>query len=454
MKLKTFYKAFGFFALTNIFFSVAAQNASDFSKTTLEATSRINWITRDFTTDITLDAKAANIQLPSGKKTASAQIQTKMPSLIQQPLLFLFEDSSKSLGDMVVENKLSLNQVYHFITGGYKTPDVFTKDMKYMRTTNKINLNDLSRNLVKHENPYEPQKPIEIIASRPYSGIIIDARGLSPVHGEFIKSETYPCIFPNIWDEQMTLVYEKNMVNPQVVKQKGEVGYHYSDNVSLYEDRVGYDPLYIRAVKVFGRNRTDPIIRRSDALKILTVEENVKLLQEGKVVILLDEENLIYDIAVPEKDTSYYVKLNEAKKYFYEDLSGDISVDDGDIGIQFRVNLNFYPDSEVLLPSEQPKIAVIAERLKQILLDDGYTILIEGHTADVGKPVGQLNLSIERAVSVMNALVAEGVDEKIFTYKGYGGVFPIADNDTEEGRAQNRRVLITARPRATYIQRE
>ena len=80
--------------------------------------------------------------------------------------------------------------------------------------------------------------------------------------------------------------------------------------------------------------------------------------------------------------------------------------------------------------------------------------MIEGHTADVGKPVGQLNLSIERTRTVMTALINEGLDEKIFTYKGYGGTMPIADNDTEAGRAQNRRVRIIARPRATYIQRD
>ena len=96
----------------------------------------------------------------------------------------------------------------------------------------------------------------------------------------------------------------------------------------------------------------------------------------------------------------------------------------------------------------------IESELKNLLLDDGYTILIEGHTADVGKPVGQLNLSIDRTMTVKNALVAEGLAENLFTWKGYGGTRPVAENTTEEGRAKNRRVDIIARPRATYIQRD
>ena len=122
--------------------------------------------------------------------------------------------------------------------------------------------------------------------------------------------------------------------------------------------------------------------------------------------------------------------------------------------LSFEVKLNFYPDSPELLPQEKVRIEAIANQLKNLLIDDGYTILVEGHTADVGKPVGQLNLSVERTRTVMNALIGQGIEESLFSYKGYGGTDPIAENDSEEGRAQNRRVYITARPRATYIQRD
>ncbi len=392
--------------------------------------------------------------MPSGKKKASALIKSKMPQLIQPPLLSLYTDSANTLEDFVIDEKLTLDEVYEFITTGYKTPDIFSSDALNLYSTNTLEVDKLGEKLVHHNYGYSPEEPIELVPSRAYTGIIIDARGSLPIHGEFVNGDVNACFFPTIWDENMNIIYEKNEANPEIVRNKGLVSYDYSNNTERYTWRVGSDPLYIKATEVFGINRTDPVIKRSDALKILTIPENVKLLNEGKVVILLDQERLVYNISTAEKDRTYYAKYEATKQYFFENAIPDVDVQDTIDGILFAINLNFYPDSPVLLPGEGERIKLIAEQLKAILVDDGYTILVEGHTADVGKPVGQLNLSIERTKTVMDALIEEGLDRSIFTYKAYGGTMPIASNETEEGRKQNRRVYITARPRATYIQRD
>ncbi|MCI5644895.1 MAG: OmpA family protein, partial [Treponema porcinum] len=169
---------------------------------------------------------------------------------------------------------------------------------------------------------------------------------------------------------------------------------------------------------------------------------------------LLDKKNLVYDVQTVEKDPEYYASYRTVKKYIYENKVPDINVTDSLTGILFSVDLKFIPDSPELLPQERPRIRRIAEMLTEIIRNNEFTILVEGHTADLGKPVGQMNLSIERTRTVMNALIEEGVPQELFTYKGYGATRPVATNATEEGRAQNRRVDITARPRATYIQRD
>ena len=443
---KTFFRILTISLLFSTAFPLAAADGS------IEATSQVNWITKKFVSSISLDTKKAEIQMPSGKKKASASIKTKMPQLIQNPLLYLFKDNESYLAHSVIDGELSSDQITDYIMSGYKTPDVFTSNLNYLHTTNTLNINEIGSYLVYHKMAYSPVRPIDDVPSRPYSGIIIDARGKNKVHGEFVSDNTYPCFFPVLWDENMNVIYEKSAADPEVIINNGMVGYHYSDDKNLYRDRIGSNPLYIKAKQVYGRNRTDPVIARKDALKILTVPENVKLLNEGKIVILLDKENLIYNVAVPEKDESYYVKFKTIKQYVISNSIPDVEVSSGPDGIVFSVNLNFYPDSPELLDSERGRIHMIADQLKNLLLDDGYTILVEGHTADVGKPVGQLNLSIERTETVMNALIDEGIERSLFTYKGYGGTMPIATNLTPEGRAENRRVNIIARPRQTYIQ--
>ena len=400
-----------------------------------------------------MDIEKAGITLPEGRISAESLIKIKTPSLLKDPVLSLFVDSAYLLGDMVLTDVITLEQVTNIVEQARQTPALFSADGKACNATNTIDMENIGRLLVKHKYPYTPEEPIEIVTSRSYTGIIIDARGALPVHGEYVSSEVYPAFFPTLWDEEMNIIYEKNIADKNVVQNQGLVCYNWQDNFELYEDRVGTDPLYIKASKVYGRNRTDPIIRRKDSLKIITVEENRKLLREGKIVILLDKKNLIYDVQLAEKTPEYYASYKQVKKYVYENKVPDIDISDTISGILFSVDLKFIPDSASLLPAEAPRIKKIADMLQEIIKDNEFSILVEGHCADIGKPVGQMNLSIERTVTVMKALVAHGIPERIFSYKGYGATRPVASNETEEGRAQNRRVDITARPKATYIQR-
>ena len=67
-------------------------------------------------------------------------------------------------------------------------------------------------------------------------------------------------------------------------------------------------------------------------------------------------------------------------------------------------------------------------------------ILVEGHTDSAGPDEYNMNLSKQRAQSVTNYLIAQGIDASRFTTKWYGENQPVASNDTSEGKAKNRRV--------------
>ena len=119
----------------------------------------------------------------------------------------------------------------------------------------------------------------------------------------------------------------------------------------------------------------------------------------------------------------------------------NISVKKGEKGLTISLdNIQFEPDSDVLLENEKLKLKKIGELLKQYSND----LLITGHCADRGTASARQKLSEERAEAVASYLIGLGVRDEyhIFT-QGKGSKEPVASNNTEEGRAKNRRVEIT-----------
>ena len=88
----------------------------------------------------------------------------------------------------------------------------------------------------------------------------------------------------------------------------------------------------------------------------------------------------------------------------------------------------------------KPESAVELDQVVRLLKENpSVKIQILGHTDNVGKPSDNLLLSNERAKSVVTYLLSKGIDKSRVSNKGYGETKPVASNDTEDGRAQNRR---------------
>ncbi len=120
----------------------------------------------------------------------------------------------------------------------------------------------------------------------------------------------------------------------------------------------------------------------------------------------------------------------------------DVRVESVDEGVKLIIeNIQFLPDSSVLVDSELVKIRKIAEILKKM---PGRDILVSGHTALAGTEEGRKVLSVERAGAVAEYILELGAKtEKEIMIQGKGAHEPLADNSTAEGMRRNRRVEIT-----------
>lgn len=124
--------------------------------------------------------------------------------------------------------------------------------------------------------------------------------------------------------------------------------------------------------------------------------------------------------------------------------SGVDVVRQGDnITLNMPGNITFAFDSSNLQPQFYPVLDNVADTLNNY---NQTVIEVAGHTDSVGDAAYNQNLSVQRAQSVANYLSGRGVMQQRMIVTGAGETRPIASNDTEAGRAQNRRVEITIVP--------
>ena len=93
-----------------------------------------------------------------------------------------------------------------------------------------------------------------------------------------------------------------------------------------------------------------------------------------------------------------------------------------------------------LKSSAFPNVAKLAQFLQE---NPDRKVIVEGYTDSTGSAAYNQSLSERRANSVMAALVRAGVEPSRIVAQGYGKEYPVADNTSNSGRAQNRRVEVT-----------
>jgi len=174
-----------------------------------------------------------------------------------------------------------------------------------------------------------------------------------------------------------------------------------------------------------------------------------KIIFEGKFTKLsfegiADDEGK-FSILLPEGDI-YLIKIQGLGSTIdFDELripkqEGKVS---GKLAVRYRParifnldDVHFETNKAILLPNSFSTLDELAEVL---LLKEKMNVEIAGHTDAIGDDASNLVLSQKRAESVVNYLIQKGVPTSQLVPKGYGESAPIADNETLEGRKENRR---------------
>ena len=172
---------------------------------------------------------------------------------------------------------------------------------------------------------------------------------------------------------------------------------------------------------------------QNDSLHRYTDREVIKIVKYIKYLEKADSLNTIFlaeakakriadSLALVAKNEVHLKEENEIDKY------------------EKQIYFNFA--SSVLKPEPSKALDDVITILKKY---PKLTFVVEGHTDNVGSESYNMTLSKARAQSVKTYFVSKGIPETRITSIGYGKDKPVATNETEDGRAKNRRVEIKAK---------
>ncbi len=258
-----------------------------------------------------------------------------------------------------------------------------------------------------------------------------------------------------IWSKPKNIGYPINSPDDEVgffVSTDGSKGFFASNkynngkggwdlySFSLYEDARPERILFLKG-SVHDENTSEPVKARIELKNVETkkVEEIPMDSNTGNYVAVAPYNN-DYVMTVKKEgfvyETKYIAKVDSSHPSV---RNVDVDIKPIELNQSYRINDIYFGFNKFELTAESK---FVLDQLIEFLSENPLIcIQIQGHTDNIGHDADNLKLSDNRARSVYNYLVLKGILAKRLTYKGFGKTLPVADNDSEEGRAKNRRTV-------------
>lgn len=258
------------------------------------------------------------------------------------------------------------------------------------------------------------------------------------------------------WSEATNLGYPINTVYDEVgliVNARGDKAFFASDRLNnrgrdlfkfeLYKE-IRPNPVSYLKGKVFDNNTKNSL---EASFELIHLDRN-EIVMEAKSDKISGE----FLVCIP-TNNDYALNVSKEGYLFYSDnfsLKGVFEITDPFIkdvplnpikpGEKIILRNIFYAtDSYELIDKSVAELDKLTKFLEN---NPALKIEISGHTDNVGTNAYNLELSRKRAKSVVDYLTENGISNERLTYKGYGEEQPVDTNETEEGRANNRRTEI------------
>jgi len=193
-----------------------------------------------------------------------------------------------------------------------------------------------------------------------------------------------------------------------------------------------------------ARNHTDLIVKRGGRRLVETISPG-----GGTTVAMLPGaggRNLWVELDINNEGEDFFLIVVEAgaMEQQIEFTASDLATALNTKGSVAMHGILFDVSKATIKPESAPALAQVGDLLKS---DPALKLEIQGHTDNTGVAATNLKLSQDRAASVKAYLVQTfGIDAARLTTAGFGASKPVAENSTDAGKAQNRRVELVKKP--------
>lgn len=261
---------------------------------------------------------------------------------------------------------------------------------------------------------------------------------------------------------QMKILSEKvNAANEQVTRLANDTAYmgeKYRKSESLnkdinelYEQAIQQNQLLVSKTSSEKRALNDSLVKKQQDL--YRKGKELDSLQQN----LVEREQKLAELQslLKQKDSATSALKTKLANALLGFEKSDLTVEqrNGKVYVSMAEKLLFKSGSTSVDPKGVDALKKLASVLKE---NRDLTIEVEGHTDNVplagtGAMKDNWDLSVLRATSIIRILTDNGVDPKQITASGRGEYFPVASNDSAEGKAKNRRTEIILTPRLDQL---
>lgn len=402
-----------------------------------------------FTTRTYVSADGSNMNIygliPKAKITLKGKV---LDAVTKKPLEAYL--TAEPEGDKPLNYEVKSDGNYQFITYKNKVFNFITAKIGYEQFNESLDLSEILKDTVINKDLYLNPIKTEVTLS----GLITDARTLNPVNA-IVKVEKnnfadsartrykdggYNISLEGAGEYQINIIsddYEDILERFKVTIPEGEYAYEIRKDYQLNK---AIKPYIVSGI-VIDENTREPLeaelsfeIQDTTFSSLSSIADGtfqIKILKHGELVIRGKKINYL------NLEDSLTITDNQDFREYTTTLEMS-PIEVGKTVIINNIYFNF--DKTTLKEASFPELDRLTDLMTQ---NPGIKIDIIGHTDSKGSDDYNLTLSEGRAQSVMEYLIEKGIAQERMTATGRGETDPRSSNDTDEGRAQNRRVEFT-----------